>query len=128
MRRRMALVACAWLCLGSARGSLDGLADALVERMRPALERPADLDVAVSVRAPSARLAIDLGELLVARLRAAGVRSAARRDADEARARAEGFERLVRVELDAEAGRLRAQGSVIALAGALWSEPPALRA
>jgi hypothetical protein len=129
-RKRCALIACALLGLGAARGSLDGLADALVERARPSLPRPADLDVAVRVRAPSPKLARDLGELVVARLRTLGVRSAARVELDEAAARAAGFERLLRVELDAavDAGKLRAQGDLVALDGGLWGEPPSLRA
>jgi hypothetical protein len=126
---RLVAIALFGLSLGAARGSVDGLADALTERCRAALVRPRELDVAVVVSAPSPRLAGDLAELLVGRLRALGVRSATRTDGigrDQA-ARA-GYERVVRVEVTLEGARLRANGTVEASPSALWGGDPEARA
>ncbi|HEY7956550.1 MAG TPA: hypothetical protein VII38_14700 [Polyangia bacterium] len=126
------------LCLGAARGfgaargSLDGLADALVARVAPARGD----DVAVAVSAPAPKLAADLAALMVARLIGAGARSAAPLALTEslddahaaAQARAAGFEKLVRLRLDTSGGRLRAEGSVLAVPGELWSDEPLARA
>lgn len=111
-----------------ARGTLDAFADALVERARPHLLPARDLDVAVSVAGPWPRLSDDLAALVLARLRAAGVKSAARGDGDAAWARAAGYERRLRLELDVGGGRLRASGSVVALSTSPWQEPAETRA
>ena len=60
------------------KGTLDSFADALVERARPHLLPARDLDVAVSVAGPWPRLGDDLAPLVIARLRALGLRSVAR--------------------------------------------------
>src|SRR5687767_10445575 len=104
---RRLLPLCALLCMGAARGSLDGIADGLAERALPALG--SRLDVAVAVEAPSSRLATDLGALLVARLREKG---AAAVEVPGAGWSARGFERLVRVTVSVEGARLRAAGEV----------------
>jgi hypothetical protein len=111
-----------------ARGTLDAFADAIVERARPHLAPARDLDVAVSVSAPWPRLGDDLAALLIARLRALGVKSAARGDGDAGWARAAGYERLVRLDLDIAGGRLRASGSVVALSTSPWQEAGEMRA
>ena len=111
-----------------ARGSVDALADAIVERARPHLGSVRDVDVAVSVGGPWPRLAEDLTALLVARLRACGVRSAQPGDGDARWARAAGFERLLRLDLDVGDGRLRASGNIVALSTAPWSDPSETRA
>ncbi len=126
---RTLLIATACLCLGgTGRGSLDGLADGLAERIRGGLDSPRTRDVAVVVAAPWPRLATDLNGLLVARLRALGVRSVTRGEPDPAWARAAGFERLVRVEVELSAGKLRASGMVLALPSGLWGGEPEVRA
>jgi hypothetical protein len=106
------------LLTGAARGSLDGLADLLAERARPALQHPERLDVAVVVAAPSARLASDLGGLLAGRLRALGVHSALSSQAGG------GFERVVRLQVASESGRLRITGEVLGVASATWEPEP----
>ncbi|HEX8952381.1 MAG TPA: hypothetical protein VF945_11080, partial [Polyangia bacterium] len=93
------------------KGTLDAFADAVVERARPHLVPARDLDVAVAVAGPWPRLGDDLAALVIARLRALGLRSVARGDGDAAWARAAGFERLLRLDLDVGGGRLRASGS-----------------
>ena len=103
-----------------ARGTLDSFADALVDKARPHLAPARDVDVAVSVAGPWPKLCDDLGALLVARLREAGVRSATRGNGDVAWARAAGFERLMRIDLDVAGGRLRANGSLLALSSSPW--------
>lgn len=131
MARRIGwLAALALLCAAAdpPRGTLDAFADALVERARPHLWPGRDLDVAVAVAGPWPRLGDDLAALLVARLRAAGVRSAARGDGDAAWARAAGYERIVRLDLDVGGGRLRASGNVVALAASPWSDASETRA
>jgi hypothetical protein len=105
---------------GAARGTLDGLADTLVERARPAFTHGKQLDVAVMVAAPSARLAADLSALMAARLRALGVRSAV------SSANGGGFERIVRLQLSIESGKLRAGGEVLAVDSATWDPEPHL--
>jgi len=125
------------------KGTLDSFADALVERARPHLSPARDLDVAVSVAGPWPRLGDDLAALVIARLRALGLRSVARLgpsgvaggaersgvdDGDAAWARAAGFERLVRLDLDVGGGRLRASGSVLALTTSPWAAPAETRA
>ncbi|HEX6839330.1 MAG TPA: hypothetical protein VF334_22285 [Polyangia bacterium] len=112
----------------SPRGTLDAFADAVVERARPHLSPARDLDVAVAVAGPWPRLGDDLAALLIARLRALGLRSVTRGDGDAAWARAAGFERLVRLDLDVGGGRLRASGSVLALTTSPWAEPAETRA
>src|SRR5262249_36584678 len=82
---------------GPATGSLDRLADALVERARPSLQPAQALDVGVAVSAPWPRLASDLSHLVAARLRALGARSVIEGGGDAAWARANGLERVVRV-------------------------------
>ena len=122
MRRVLRL----WLALpllfltGAARGSLDTLAESLAERVRPSLAEARQLDVAVVVAAPSARLGADLGALLAARLRALGVRSAATSTAGG------GFERIVRVAVTVDGGRLRASGEVDAVPSATWAPEPVM--
>jgi hypothetical protein len=102
--------------LGAARGSLDGLADALVERARPALR---GADVAIAVSAPWPKLAGDLAALLSARVRAAGARSASRDAA--------GCNRRLAIELSQDGPRLHAVGTLSSLPSALWGgEPEAL--
>jgi hypothetical protein len=143
---RIALLAAAGAALGAApppRGTLDAFADALVERARPHLSPARDLDVAVAVAGSWPRLGDDLTALLVSRLRALGVRSVARLGpsgvaggaersgvdgGDAAWARAAGFERLLRLDLDVAGGRLRASGSVLALSTSPWREPAETRA
>jgi hypothetical protein len=111
-----------------ARGTLDAFADTLVDKARPHLNHARDLDVAVSVAGPAPKLCDDLAELLVARLRAAGVRSAARGSGDVAWARAAGYERLLRVDLDVSGGRLRANGNLLALSSSPWLSDVEMRA
>jgi hypothetical protein len=108
------------LLTGASRGSLDGLADALVERARPALEHPQKLDVAVVVAAPSARLASDLSALVAARLRLLGARSVASSQAGG------GFERIVRLQVESVSGRLRISGEVLGVASSTWDPEPQL--
>jgi hypothetical protein len=120
MRRWFLLLAL--VSLGASRGSLDGLAETLVERARPALEHPQRLDVAVVVSAPSSRMAADLGALMAARLRAMGARSAV------ASATLDGFERVVRVQVGVEGSKLRATGEVMAVESATWAPEPMLAA
>jgi hypothetical protein len=110
------------------RGTLDAFADAVVERARPHLVPGRDLDVAVAVAGPWPRLGDDLAALVIARLRGLGLRSVTRGDGDAAWARAAGFERLVRIDLDVGGGRLRASGSVLALTTSPWAAPTELRA
>jgi hypothetical protein len=125
------------------RGTLDAFADAVVERARPHLVPGRDLDVAVAVAGSWPRLGDDLAALVIARLRGLGLRSVTRLgpsgvaggaerggvDAgDAAWARAAGFERLVRLDLDVGGGRLRASGSVVALTTSPWAAPTELRA
>jgi len=122
---------CALLVLTAAepsRGTLDAFADAVVERARPHLTPGRDLDVAVAVAGPWPRLGDDLAALVIARLKALGLRSVARGDGDAAWARAAGYERLVRLDLDVGGGRLRASGSVLALTASPWTTPTELRA
>ncbi len=109
------------------RGSLDTFADAIVDLLRPQLGGAADLDVAVVIGGAWPRLGDDLAALLVARLRSAGVRSVARGAGDEAWARAAGFERLVRLDLDVAGGRLRGTGALVALSGSPWTPPAETR-
>jgi len=97
------------LCLGAARGSVDGLADALAER---AGDRLRGADVAVAVSAPWPKLASDLGALLMARARAAGARSVSREAA--------GATRLLTVELALDGNKLRASGALSSLPSPLW--------
>ncbi|MGZ3406918.1 MAG: hypothetical protein ACXVAN_10780 [Polyangia bacterium] len=111
-----------------ARGTLDSFADAVVERARPHLAPARDLDVAVSVAGPWPRLGDDLAALVIARLRTLGLRSVARGDGDAAWARAAGYERLVRLDLDVGGGRLRASGSVLALTTSPWAAGTETRA
>ena len=126
-----------------AKGTLDSFADALVERARPHLAPARDLDVAVWVAGPSSRLGDDLAALLIQRLRALGLRSVSRlgspctvggqermasEDGDAAWARAAGYERLLRLELEVGGGRLRASGSVLALTSSPWAAGSELRA
>jgi hypothetical protein len=110
------------------RGTLDTFADGVVARARPHLSHGRDLDVAVAVTGPWPRLCDDLTELLVARLRAAGVRSAAAGQGDAAWARAAGFERLLRLDVEVAGGRLRASGSVTALTTSPWAPASETRA
>jgi hypothetical protein len=105
---------------GATRGSLDGLADALVDRARPSLEHPQRLDVAVLVAAPSARLASDLGALVCARLRNLGVRSAVTSQAGG------GFERILRLQVDSVSNRLRISGDLLGVASSTWEPEPLL--
>jgi hypothetical protein len=121
MRPWLLLFALAQLGAAS-RGSLEGLAETLVERARPALEHAQRLDVAVVVSAPSARMAADLGALMAARLRAMGARSAV------AGATFAGFPRVLRVQLGVEGGKLRATGEVMAVESATWAPEPVLAA
>jgi hypothetical protein len=112
-------------------GSLDRLADVLVERARPSLEPPRALDVGVVVAAPWPRLASDLAELVAARVRGLGARSVVvvkGGGGDAAWARANGLERVVRVDVDAAGAMLRASGAVLALDGGLWSDAAETRA
>jgi hypothetical protein len=111
-----------------ARGTLDAFADAVVERVRPHLSPPRDLDVAVAVTGPWPQLGDDLAALVVARLRTLGLRSVAKGDGDTAWARAAGYERLLRLDLDVGGGRLRASGSVLALTTSPWSAGTETRA
>jgi hypothetical protein len=110
------------------RGTLDAFADALVERARPHLTPGRDLDVAVAVAGPWPRLGDELAALLVARLRALGLRSVTRADGDHGWARAAGYERLLRLDLDVSNGRLRANGSVTALSSSPWAPAEETRA
>jgi hypothetical protein len=121
-RSRLVLVLAALTLAGAApvRGTLDAFADALVDKARPHLEPARDVDVAVSVAGPWPKLCDDLAALLVARLRALGVRSAARGNGDVAWARAAGYERLLRVDVDVAGGRLRANGNLLALSSSPW--------
>src|SRR5438046_2664960 len=107
---------------GSLAGSLDRLADVLIERARPSLLHAPALDVGVAVTAPWPRLASDLSHLLASRLRGLGARSVVEGGGDAAWARANGLERVLRVGVEASGNTLRAGGSVIALAGGLWSD------
>ncbi len=111
-----------------ARGTLDAFADAVVERARPQLSPARDLDVAVAVTGPWPRLGDDLAALVIARLRALGLRSVALGNGDAAWARAAGYERLVRLDLDVGGGRLRASGSVLALTMSPWADATETRA
>jgi hypothetical protein len=128
--RRIAWLVALALLTGAepARGTLDAFADAVVERVRPHLVPARDLDVAVEVAGPWPRLGDDLAALVIARLRALGLRSVARGNGDAAWARAAGFERLLRLDLDVGGGRLRAQGGVVALSTSPWAEPSERRA
>ena len=117
---RVGLLASLLLLSGASHGSLDGLAEALVERARPSLERPKQLDVAVIVTANSAKLGADLGSLVSARLRALGVRSTSMTTLGG------GFERIMRVAVTVESGRVRATGEVLAVDSATWAPEPAL--
>jgi len=110
------------------RGTLDAFADAVVEKARPHLVPARDLDVAVAVAGSWPRLGDDLAALVIARLRKLGLRSVTRGDGDAAWARAAGYERLVRLDLDVGGGRLRASGSVVALSASPWTAPTELRA
>jgi hypothetical protein len=103
------------------RGTLDAFADAVVERARPHLQPARDLDVAVAIAGPWPRLGDDLAALVIARLRALGVRSAERGDGDGAWARAAGYERILHLDLDVGGGRLRASGSVLRVTSSLWA-------
>jgi hypothetical protein len=111
-----------------ARGTLDAFADAVVERARPHLAPARDLDVAVAVAGSWPRLGDDLAALVIARLGKLGLRSVARGDGDAAWARAAGYERLVRLDLDVGGGRLRASGSVLALTTSPWATGTETRA
>jgi hypothetical protein len=115
---------------GAGRGTVDGLADALAGRVKTALEPLRDRDVLVLVEGGPARLARDLGELVSARLRALGARSAARGEGvpDAAKAKALGWDGVVRIALEQSGGRLRLTGSVTTLGGGLWGEPGAVLA
>ena len=121
-RSRLVLLVAVLTLAGAApaRGTLDAFADALVDKARPHLDPARDVDVAVSVAGPWPKLCDDLAALVVARLRAVGVRSAARGNGDVAWARAAGYERLLRVDLDVAGGRLRANGSLLALSSSPW--------
>jgi hypothetical protein len=129
-RYRWWLVCAAALLVAAApaRGTLDAFADALVERARPQLGNLRDVDVAVSVAGPWPRLCDDLADLVVARLRGLGVRSVARAAGDAAWARAAGFERLVRLDLDIAGGRLRAEGNLVAVSSSPWVDAVETRA
>jgi hypothetical protein len=129
-RSRSALVVTILMLAGAApaRGTLDAFADALVEKTRPHILPARDLDVAVSVGGPWPKLCDDLAALVVARLRAAGVRSATRGNGDVAWARASGYDRLVRIDLDVSGGRLRANGNLVALSRSPWSNDVETRA
>jgi hypothetical protein len=107
------------LLTAASRGSLDGLAESLVERARPALDHPQKLDVAVVVAAPSARLSTDLAGLLAAKLRALGARAVVGQSGG-------GFERIVRVQVASEGNKLRASGEVLAVESATWAPEPQL--
>ena len=125
---RLAVRAGATTAAEPSRGTLDAFADAVVERARPHLCPARDLDVAVAVAGSWPRLGDDLAALVIARLRALGLRSVARGDGDAAWARAAGYERLLRLDLDVGGGRLRASGSVVALTSSPWTAPSELRA
>src|SRR5207245_333425 len=66
------------------------------------------------------RLAADLGALICARLRSLGVRSAATSQAGG------GFERIIRLQVASESGRLRISGEVLAVASSTWEPEPEL--
>jgi hypothetical protein len=122
VRRLFALILAVGAAHAASRGSLDGLADALVDRARPALDHPQRLDVAVLVAAPSARLAADLGAIVSSRLRNLGVRSASTSQAGG------GFERIVRLQVASESGRLRISGEVLGVGSSTWDPEPQLLA
>jgi hypothetical protein len=122
------LLALALVAAAPPRGTLDAFADAIVERARPHLSSPRDLDVAVVVAGAAPRLCDDLTALLLARLRAAGARSAAVGSGDVAWARAAGFERLLRLDLDLSGGRLRASGTLVAMSTSPWAPSSESRA
>lgn len=109
-RRALALFV---LCLGAARGSVDGLADALAERAGDKLR---GADVAVAVSAPWPKLASDLAALLMARARAQGARSVSRESA--------GASRQLTVELALDGAKLRASGALTSLPSPLWGGEP----
>jgi hypothetical protein len=108
-------------------GGLDGLADAVVARATPALADARGLDVLVWASAGtgvSPAAATALAELVAARLGRTGLRvvDVARSGAvDEERARREGYERVVALALETEAGRARVRGAVIAVEGGPWA-------
>jgi hypothetical protein len=108
--RAVALVALV-LCTGAARGSLDGLADALALRVPST-----GPDVGLAVRAPSLspKLAADLGELVAGRLRARGFR--VRLDGATDRG-----DLLVQIDLTMADGKLRASGTAWAIPSPLWA-------
>jgi hypothetical protein len=128
LRRLPWLAMLALVAAAPQRGTLDAFADAVIERARPHLTPGRDLDVAVAVGGPWPRLCDELAALLVARLRALGVRTAARGDGDTQWARAGGYERLVRLDLDVSGGRLRANGTVTALTSSPWAPAEEARA
>jgi hypothetical protein len=123
-----ALLARAGGSRAAARGTLDGLVDQLADQLRPAVEPARDLDVGVLVLGPLPRLNEDLEGLVRTRLSALGVRSTGHADPELARARAEGWERLVRLEVRVTPGHLELSGGVTALEGDLWGGAPELRA
>jgi hypothetical protein len=127
MLSRFAVVLLLVAQLGAGRGTLDGLADTLAERCKPALGGGRDLDVLVAVSAPWPKLASDLSELVAARLRNAGLRSVTT-SAPPHNARAAGFERVVRLDLQLAGTRLRVSGAVQSFGSALWDEPAETRA
>jgi len=103
---------------GAARGTLDGLVDALAARVPSG-----GVELALSVRAPSLspRLAADVGELLAGRLRARGFR--VRLDGEAGRG-----DQLIQLELAVGDGKLRASGTAWAVPSALWAPGGALEA
>jgi hypothetical protein len=127
---RIAPVALSLLLFGAGRGTVDGLADSIALSAKGALDPLRDRDVLVVVEGTPVRLARDLGELVVGRLRKQGARSAARAESapDAARARGAGWDGVVRIALEQAAGRLRVSGSVTTLGGGLWGEPGAVLA
>jgi hypothetical protein len=127
MLSRFCAVLLLFASLGAGRGTLDGLADALSERCKPVLGGGRDLDVLVAVSAPWPKLAGDLGELVAARLRSAGLRSVTA-GAPPGNARTAGYERVVRLDVQLAGTRLRVSGAVQSFGSALWDEPAETRA
>jgi hypothetical protein len=107
------------LCLGAARGTVDQLVDALADRVPPVGE------LGVSVRAPWPRLADDVAELLIARLRARGFVVRGRADRDRPSGGTLG---IVEVQLSVDGQRMRADGTVWAAPSRLWQPDAPLEA
>jgi hypothetical protein len=110
------------------RGTVDGLVDRIVEQLRPAIDPARDLDVGVAVLGSVPRLNDDLEGLLCGRLGALGVRSTGHAEPDLSRAAADGWERIVRLEVRVAPGHVQLEGSVTALEGGLWGGAPEQRA